>query len=391
MFSLLLAIPLSYSLLHSAIIKKIIDFSERCISSPLANNPLANFAIDCSTILGDALKEHSKSASNIQAHVTAAKEFAASAKIYQEQAHQAAEDAILAAERASSNMMGSNQPLKEHVQQWAKDSISTLVADVESHRDFTAAVAKEVRDSCQAIKDTAQETKRFKECLDHMAEAYTSPKQDPTSIMKWAIDSIADSRKATEKNCATATKNKVAADHTYALKGDAESSIIEREKSISDTFDHVSSAASQRLHCHPPNATWPVELTPEEPLQLKNSDIICGPFQLCYQQPGNKILNQVVVEKKPGYKALGQFKSRAKGEYISKIISDIEKSGRRFLIIEGNRAGGKLLPAPEDVKRDSVKRRLQRNGESNSKSAPDSIDRQPQKKQKQQCQQKQNK
>ena len=105
---------------------------------------------------------------------------------------------------------------------------------------------------------------------------------------------------------------------------------------------------------------------PLQPLRLKHHDVICGAFKYTSKQPGNTILNNLVLDRHDEHKIIDPLDQHKKSEYVYQIISEMELSGR-FL----TRLGPALYKlADEKSKKMTVQRRLRRRGQGQKKPVP---------------------
>jgi len=91
--------------------------------------------------------------------------------------------------------------------------------------------------------------------------------------------------------------------------------------------------------------------------------VICAAYIYTSKQPGNIILNNLVIDRQDGYQALDPLDQHKKSEYTYQIISEIELSGR-FVTPVGSDS---YTLADEHTKKNSVIRRLRRNQGSKKK------------------------
>jgi len=93
------------------------------------------------------------------------------------------------------------------------------------------------------------------------------------------------------------------------------------------------------------------------PLILQRSDVIIGSHQYCSKQPGNIHLNNIVLDRRGGYKSINSYNRGCKTDYVCKIVLEIELLGGRFLVRNGS---DHFSLATDELKKETVQRRLLR-------------------------------
>lgn len=124
-------------------------------------------------------------------------------------------------------------------------------------------------------------------------------------------------------------------------------------------------------HCSPVYGTGVIGnglLAVSAALIPKCWDVICAPHKYSAKQPGNMKLNNLVLERHKGYKAIYAYDRIGKAEFVNQIVLEIELVGR-FLSREGP---DKFTLATDKLKKSAVQRRLRRKkmGSKMSLSAP---------------------
>ena len=85
-------------------------------------------------------------------------------------------------------------------------------------------------------------------------------------------------------------------------------------------------------------------------------DVICADYQYTSKQPGNIKLNNIVLERRAGYKAINSYHRFDKAEIVNQIVLEIELVGR-FLSRHGP---DQFTIATDQLKKEVVTRRLRR-------------------------------
>ena len=91
------------------------------------------------------------------------------------------------------------------------------------------------------------------------------------------------------------------------------------------------------------------------PLSLQPSDVICGSHQYCSKQPGNIKLNNLVLDRRGGYKSIDSYNRGCKAEYVVKIVREVELLGGRFLM---RNSSDNYSVATDELKKETVQQRL---------------------------------
>ena len=68
-----------------------------------------------------------------------------------------------------------------------------------------------------------------------------------------------------------------------------------------------------------------------EKLLLRPADVIYAAYKYCSVQPGNIILNNILLYRHGGWKVICDYDRKGKNAYIADIVREVEASGSRFL------------------------------------------------------------
>ena len=88
-----------------------------------------------------------------------------------------------------------------------------------------------------------------------------------------------------------------------------------------------------------------------DPLILQPLDVIIGSHQYCSKQPGNIYLNNLVLDRRGGYKSIKKYHRASKNNYVVQIVLEIELLGARFLVRNGS---GHFSLATNELKKMTV-------------------------------------
>ncbi len=87
---------------------------------------------------------------------------------------------------------------------------------------------------------------------------------------------------------------------------------------------------------------------------LEPCDFLCAPHKFCSKQNGNILLNNLVLDAQPSYKAIDHYNRKEKNGLCWRIITDLEATGGRFIVREVN----SYALASDRVKKETIRRRL---------------------------------